>query len=127
MGQVLIPVSKVKPNKMQDRWYELSPRAGKSEKVSGRIHIKVLLSSSKHRWSTANIGRSSIDLRFADSVNKDTLSTLSKDELKRQEIIFELVPKWFNLNSRSIPKNSTTKICKFWRESSTTRSKKAKF
>lgn len=102
MGQVSVPVSALLGTKYIDQWYPLYGKDNKpSKKVKGKIHLRISLSIPKLRKNTISAARlgasapinlmNSTIITFDDVTSKDVLSGMDKKEIKRQQVIFELI------------------------------------
>jgi hypothetical protein len=78
-------------------WYTLQAREGKKDVIKGDIHVRITLEDRESDDSSSLTPGQGLqvakmrELRFADVVSSELLSSLSPMERKRQEIIFEFI------------------------------------
>jgi hypothetical protein len=95
LGRYSIAISSLVHGEPIDEWFTLLPRAGKHDSISGDIHLRVALedpiAAQEDAIQRGQQYAKERDMRFADCVPLEILSSLPDSERKRQEVMFEFV------------------------------------
>lgn len=85
LGRVSIPLPPT--NELVDKWFDLAPKEGKKEKISGQLHVQLLVQPD---FGTEQQYKQ-VEKRFVDAVDPSIYEALDTIERQRQEVLFELV------------------------------------